>query len=67
MLMMSRKAADLAILNALVGGATEAEQEINKLFAQKDDYLSEFSFTPIHIAVLDLYDPDDRERPSLEQ
>lgn len=62
-----RKPADLAILNSFVNGAAQAEHEINKAFAQKDDYLSDFDFTPIHVAVLDLYDPNDRERPSLEQ
>lgn len=55
-----RKPADLVILNSFVNGAGGA-------FAQKDDYLSDFDFTPIHVAVLDLYDPNDRERPSLEQ
>ena len=43
------------------------EQDINQAFAQKDDYLSDFDFSPIHIAVLDLYEPDDRERPSLKE
>lgn len=43
------------------------EHDILKAFAQKEDYLNDFDFTPIHIAVLDLYDSDDRERPSLEQ
>lgn len=62
-----RKPADLAILNSLLNGAAQAEHEINKAFAQKDDYLSDFDFTPIHVAVLDLYDPNDHERPSLEQ
>lgn len=62
-----RKPADLAILNSLVNGAALVEHEISKAFAQKDDYLSDFDFTPIHVAVLDLYDLNDRERPSLEQ
>lgn len=61
-----RKAADLAILNTLVSGAPGVEHDINEAFAKKDDYLLDFSFTPVHITVLDLYDPNDRERPSLE-
>ncbi|MCJ1280202.1 hypothetical protein MMC21_008029 [Puttea exsequens] len=63
----ARKPADLAILNSMLNGAAQAEHEINKAFAQKDDYLSDFDFTPIHIAVLDLYDPNDHEHPTLEQ
>ncbi|KAL9046370.1 MAG: hypothetical protein Q9214_000781 [Letrouitia sp. 1 TL-2023] len=63
----ARKPVDLAILNTLISGATQVELEISKAFAQKNDYLSDFDFTPIHIAVLDLYDSNDRERPSLEQ
>ena len=63
----NRRPADLAILNSLVSGATQQEHEINKAFAKKDDYLGDFDFSPIHVAVLGLYDPTDRERPSLEQ
>ena len=47
--------------------ATDVEREIADIFSQKDDYVSDFDFTPIHIAVLNLYDGEDRERPSLEQ
>ncbi|KAL9127409.1 MAG: hypothetical protein Q9217_003705 [Psora testacea] len=63
----ARKPADLAIMNSLINGATQAEYEISKAFAQKDDYLIDFDFTPIHVAVLDLYDTNDRERPCLER
>ena len=63
----SRKPADLAFLNSLVSGAGQIEHEIEEAFAEKDDYLSDFAFTPIHVAALDLYDPSDRERPSLQQ
>ena len=48
-------------------GATPVEHEISKTFAEKDDYLNDFDFTPIHIAVLGMYDPGDREQPSVEQ
>ena len=54
-------------MNSLLSGATQAEHDINKAFAHKDDYLSGFDFTPVHIAVLDLYQSSDFERPSLEQ
>lgn len=61
------KPADLAILKSLADDATHVEREIVEVFSQKDDYISDFEFTPIHIAVLNLYDPGDRVRPSLEQ
>ena len=61
------KPADLAILKTLTDDATDVEREIVEVFSQKDDYISDFEFTPIHVAVLNLYDPGDSERPSLEQ
>ena len=61
------KPADLAILKSIAADATHVEQEIISIFSQKDDYIRDFDFTPIHIAVLNLYDPTDRERPSLEE
>ena len=63
----NRKPADLAILRSLGADATHVEHEIVEVFSKKDDYISDFEFTPIHIAVLDLYDPTDLERPTLEQ
>ncbi|KAF3491416.1 Ankyrin repeat protein [Arthroderma uncinatum] len=63
----ARKPADLAILKSLGVDAGRVEEEIVQVFSKKDDYISDFEFTPIHIAVLDLYDPTDRERPSLEE
>lgn len=63
----ARRPADLAILNSLLTGASEDELEINRVFARKDDYLSDFDFTPLHIAVLNLYEPSDNERPTLEK
>ena len=61
------KPADLAILKSLPIDSTHVEKEIVEIFSQKDDYLSDFDFTPIHIAVLELYDPLDLECPSLQQ
>ncbi|KAL8853523.1 MAG: hypothetical protein Q9221_001682 [Calogaya cf. arnoldii] len=63
----ARKPADLAILKSLASDATALELEIVEIFSKKDDYVRDFDFTPIHIAVLNLYDVEDRERPSLEQ
>ncbi|KAL8941076.1 MAG: hypothetical protein Q9211_001978, partial [Gyalolechia sp. 1 TL-2023] len=63
----TRKPADLAILKSLGADSTHVEQDIVEVFSRKDDYLSDFEFTPIHIATLELYDPTDAERPSLEQ
>lgn len=47
--------------------ATHIEQNIVEVFSQRDDYTSDFEFTPIHIAVLEIYDSSDWERPTLEQ
>jgi ankyrin repeat protein len=43
------------------------EKDIVRVFAKDDDYIEDFEFTPIHIAVLDLYDASDPERPKLEE
>ena len=61
------KPADLAILKSLGADSTHVEQEIVEVFSQKDDYINDFEFTPIHIAILDIYKPTDLERPTLEQ
>jgi len=63
----ARKPADLALLKAFGEDATRTEEAIVEVFSKKDDYISDFDFTPIHIATLDLYDEDDRERPTLSQ
>ncbi len=61
------KPADFAILKSFAVGATQVERAIVEMFSQKDDYISDFDFTPIHIAVLNIYDPTDFERPTLER
>lgn len=61
------KPADLAILRSLGADSTQVEQDIVEVFSQKDDYIDDFEFTPIHIAVLDMYKSTDSERPTLEQ
>ena len=65
--LVSRKPADLAILKSLAADAIHIEREIVEVFSQKDDYIDDFDFTPIHIAVLEIYKPTDRERPTLQQ
>jgi hypothetical protein len=65
-LTQQRKPVDLVFLKSLTVDATEIEKEIVRIFAKDDDYLADFEFTPIHIAVLDLYDASDSERPKLE-
>ena len=62
-----RKMADLAILKSSGSDAGHVEQEIVEVFSQKDDYVNDFAFTPIHAAVLGIDDPNDLERPTLEQ
>lgn len=61
------KPADLAILKSLAQDATNVERKIVDVFSQKDDYISDFGFTPIHIAVLNLNGPADSERSNLEE
>lgn len=67
LILVNSKPADLAILKSLGAESTHVEQEIVEVFSQKDDYISDFEFTPIHIAVLDIYEPTDPERPTLER
>ena len=67
LIFINSKPADLAILKSLGAESTHLEQEIVEVFSQKDDYISDFEFTPIHIAVLDIYKPTDPERPTLER
>ncbi len=62
-----RTPADFAVLKSIGKDATDNEKRLVELFGEKDDVLSDFEFTPIHTAVLDLYTHDDRERPSLEE
>lgn len=62
----NRRPSDLAFFKSLAGDATQEEHDIVELFSQKDDCISDFEFTPIHIAVLEIYDTKDRERPPLE-
>lgn len=67
MLMFSSKPVDFAILKSLAANSTPIEKEILRALSREQDVLSDFEFTPIHIAVLDLYSSNDTERPSLTQ
>lgn len=62
-----RKPVDLAFLKSRGADATKLEKDIVQVFSKDDDYIDDYEFTPIHIAVLDLYQPTDTERPTLEQ
>lgn len=42
------------------------QKQIVKTFPSSDMYMIDFGFSPIHIAVLDLYDQTDTMRPSLQ-
>ncbi|KAK2763220.1 hypothetical protein FQN54_009856 [Arachnomyces sp. PD_36] len=63
----TRKPVDLAFLKSLGADASQNEKDVVQVFSKEDDYIDDYEFTPIHVAVLDLYDPDDMERPTLEQ
>lgn len=58
---------DLAILKSFTSGASAIEREIVRTLGKPEDYLDDFEFTPMHIAVLGLYEPTDPERPNLEE
>ncbi|EGE78806.2 ankyrin repeat protein [Blastomyces dermatitidis ATCC 18188] len=63
----ARKPVDFAFLKSQGADATQTEKDIVQVFSKQDDYIDDYEFTPIHIAVLDLYDPEDSERPTLEE
>ncbi|KAL4957555.1 ankyrin repeat protein [Aspergillus filifer] len=63
----ARKPVDLAFLKSVGVDATQDDKDIVQLFSKEDDFTLDYEFTPIHIAVLEQYDPDDAERPTLEQ
>ncbi|KAH8700369.1 ankyrin repeat protein [Talaromyces proteolyticus] len=63
----TRKPVDLAFLKSRGADATKLEKDIVQVFSKDDDYIDDYEFTPIHIAVLDLYEPTDTERPTLER
>jgi hypothetical protein len=46
--------------------STDVEQQIMKAFPAYETYMMDFGFSPIHVAVLELYDSGDILRPSLQ-
>ena len=62
-----RKPAHLAIIRAYNIDASQLDFERVAAFPDWRDYKADFEFTPIHIAVLEDYDFDDEERPSLSE
>ncbi|KAH8901506.1 ankyrin [Thozetella sp. PMI_491] len=63
----ARTPVDFAVLNSIGGNATETEKRLVQAFGDKDDVLSGFDFTPIHIAALGLYSDGHSERPRLQE
>jgi hypothetical protein len=57
----------MAFFKTVHSGCTQLDHDIVNLFSEKNNILAEFDCTPIHIAVLGMYDPKDTERPTLEE
>jgi ankyrin repeat protein len=63
-----RKPADFAILRGMAIDSTDVQKQIMEAFpAGISYYMSDFGFSPIHVAVLGLYEPEDSARPSLQE
>lgn len=62
---MSSKPVHLAIIRAYNIDATRVECQRVAAFPNWREHLLDFQFTPIHRAVLEYYECDDKERPSL--
>jgi ankyrin repeat protein len=54
-------------LRALAIDSTDIQKQIMEAFPSIDYYMSDFGFSPIHIAVLGLYEPEDSTRPNLQE
>ncbi|GES65135.1 ankyrin repeat protein [Aspergillus terreus] len=63
----TRKPVDLAFLKSIGPDAIQAEKDIVDVFSKEDDYIDDYEFTPIHIAVFGLYEHSDPEQPTLQQ
>jgi ankyrin repeat protein len=61
----NRRPGDLARVRALIFGATDIQKEIASKFPGAESFQDDYELTPIHVAVLGLYDHDDRTRPDL--
>ena len=60
-----RKPADLARVRALITGASDVQKEIANRFPGAEHFKDDYELTPVHVAVLGLYDHNDKVRPDL--
>jgi hypothetical protein len=62
----SRKASHFAMIKAVKKNASAEDIALAECFPKaKEEFKKDFAFSPILVAVLDLYDESDVERPSL--
>lgn len=47
--------------------ASETEKQVASMFPNADDFKSDFDLSPVHVAVLDLYDSSEKEKPELAE
>lgn len=64
---MCRKAVHLAIFRSLKRDASETEKQLARVFPNADEFKSDFGLSPVHVAVLDLYDSSEKEKPGLAE
>ena len=60
-----RKPADLARVRALVVGASDLQKEIANSFPGAEHFKDDYELSPVHVAVLGLYEHHDKARPDL--
>lgn len=63
--MPDSKAADLARVRALIINSSDSQKQIANRFPDAEDFKDDAKLTPIHVALLGLYEHDDQARPSL--
>lgn len=66
-LRLARKPSHFAKFKALGLGATEQQRTLSRLLEDDGDFRIDFELSPILSATLAEYDPDDVERPSVEE
>ena len=47
--------------------ASETEKEVVRMFPNADEFKSDFGLSPVHVAVLGLYDSSEKEKPELAE
>lgn len=62
---VDRKASDLARVRALIVGSSDVCRLIADEFHVAEDFSLDAGLTPILVALLGVYDPEDKERPEL--